>query len=105
MEAITIESLGTVVGVTLVILAILQGIKVAFPKLTSQWIRRVALILGIVLMVVAMWISGPVGIARELVALYLVAAVNGVIAGLAAGAGFDTLKYGDSRSVTLTGSG
>lgn len=103
MEAITIESLGTVVGVTLVILAILQGVKVAFPDLTTQWIRRVALLLGILLMVVTTWASGPIGEARTLVMLFLVSAVNGIIAGLAAGAGFDHAKYGNNRLVTDRG--
>ncbi len=100
MEAITIESLGTVVGVTLVILAILQGVKVAFESISSQWLRRVALILGIGLMDVAAWLSGAEGDLRTLVALYLIAAVNGIIAGLAAGAAFDTAKYGGSRVVS-----
>ena len=103
MEAITIESLSTVVGVTLVIIAILQGVKVALPDLATQWIRRVALLLGISLMVLATWVSGSEGAARELTALYLIAGVNGIVAGLAAGAGFDTLKYGVSRSVTSSG--
>jgi len=100
VEAITIESLLTVTGVTLVVGVLLQGIKVAFQKITSQQIRRLALGLGVVLMEVAAWASGPTGDTRTLVLLYTVAAVNGVIAGLAAGAAYDTFAYGDNRSVT-----
>ena len=100
MEAITIESLGTVAGTTLVVIAILQGVKVAFASLTSQRIRRIALILGIALMSIATWASGAQGDARTLTILYVVAGVNGIIAGLAAGAAYDTFAYGDSRVVT-----
>lgn len=99
MEAITIESLLTVTGVTLVIGIVLQGIKVAFPKLSTQWIRRVALILGVVFMVIAAWASGSEGAARTLVLLYFIAGVNGIISGLAAGAAWDTFKYGDARTI------
>lgn len=104
MGEITIDTMLTVTGVTLVIGIVLQGLKVMVSGLTTQWLRRIALILGIVLMVVVSFASGvPEG--TNAVIFGLVAAVNGIVAGLAAGAAFDTIKYGDSRVVTGSGDG
>lgn len=99
MEQITIDTLLTVTGVTLVVGIILQGIKVAYSSITGQWLRRLALGLGVVLMV-AMAATSGIEPGVNVVAFYLVAAINGIIAGLAAGAAFDTIKYGDSRTIT-----
>ncbi len=94
---ITIESLATVVGATAAVGIILQGLKQVLA-LSLQWLRRLAVILGIVLMVGMAATAIPDAV--NVVAYFVVAAVNGVVVGLAAGAAFDTIKYGDGRTVT-----
>jgi hypothetical protein len=97
---ITIESFATTTGVALTIGIILQAVNLMAWSLSTQWIRRIALILGIVLVPLVAWSAGGPPAAANVVMFYLVAAVNGIVAGLAAGAGYDTIKYGTARSIT-----
>jgi len=99
MEQITIDTLLTVTGVTLVVGVVLQGIKVVYPPIGRQWLRRLALGFGVALMIVMAATSG-IEPGVNVVAFYVVAAINGIVAGLAAGAAFDTIKYGDNRTIT-----
>ncbi|RLE18823.1 MAG: hypothetical protein DRJ50_12755 [Actinobacteria bacterium] len=100
MDSITVEMLLTVAGITLITGLFVQAIKMLWPgdKPDAQWLRRIALIVAIVLtLIVAVATGVPEG--AQPILFYLLAVINGVVAGLAATAAFDTAKYGDARVV------
>ncbi len=93
---ITIESLSTVAGATAAVVILLQGTK-RLIDITSLWLRRLAVIAGAVLVVGMSATAIPVGV--NVAGFFVAALLTGIVVGLAAGAAFDTIKYGETRTV------
>jgi uncharacterized membrane protein len=100
MESIGIETLYTIAGVVAATGLIVQVIKVLFPgdNPDAQWTRRIAVIVAFILTSIVAVANG-VAEGDNVVMFWLAVVLNGFVAGLAASAAFDTLKYGTARTV------
>lgn len=97
-EQITIETLLTVVGATLVAGLLVQVTKIMWSNISDQWTRRLSVIYGVVIMVLGTLLVQPDPDQTDAV-VYVLAVLNGLVAGLAASAGFETVRHGDARVV------
>lgn len=100
MEQITLESLATVAGVVAAVAIVVQAIKVVYPgSLSAYALRTLSLVTGLVLWLVVTGFS-EIPEDANVVLFWVLAALNGLVAGLAASGAVDTAKYGLDRITT-----
>ena len=94
MEPLSLEAMTTIAGATLAAGLLTQATKVMLGTVPDLWVRRMSLFYGVVVMLIATFTIGVEGRG-----VFLVAAMNGVIAGLAASGAYEVVRHGESRLV------
>lgn len=99
MESITIDTLLSIAGIVLVTGLVVEAVKWVYPgEIASKWLRLGSMLLAVALTIV---VAAAVGVedGANMILAWVVVVINGIIAGMAASAGFDTIKYGTARVV------
>jgi hypothetical protein len=95
-DVVTLQGLATVLGASIIALAIAQGVKIMWPSMSDPALRRIALVSGLVLVPVATYVlNGGLDGGHLLLAL-----VVGLQAGLAAAKSRDFIAFGLNHVVS-----